>query len=564
GGDPVLLNDCGNQACVQSSSDHSCADPCKCKGNTNVCSSTFPTSCGYANSALYSCNGVGATPAKLELCAGGCLFTNPNHTCRLDCYKEIGEVNTPIDNTLAALKTITDILGSDPMGNLVTKNLTATKNITGPIAAIYPLIKDALTNAKTLISQNPEDPDALSSDAVNLLETTKGFMIVLARIIDINATGTLAYTAPVIQALSPLKDELEDLIACTKVRVQDCSGALDLYHKVVSMALTMIDYLSAVPGANVAALSNVTTILKGITGDIDTTISTKDASKLVDIAKRINTLIGLTAGNRVVFADISNVIDIIFITSENELSCIGLDITQYIDVCSGYLQRLQGMIASLIPFMKNTASTIPTVGPYIATSLISALQNRSDDLQKGTSAAINSTISLAFGIQQLMTVLPQTDPTVQSITAFLNNVVGILTVSAECGGYKKDCFGIISILKWLISTLLDKIYKSDKNLGPLAANSIRVLTDGFFGAVDSGDIEVTKAAYSLISGITKIVKPLPVAGEVTKPLYVFANACKLIMDCMIESQGGTETPTSSSQGTANVPTTTTPPNIVLP
>ncbi|KAF9425160.1 hypothetical protein BGZ94_007784 [Podila epigama] len=80
---PVLDGDCGMQACVESK----CQDPCLCQNGHKACGTTFPDSCGFSKTALYTCTASGATPSLPEECVSSCELTVPDNRCiDLDCW----------------------------------------------------------------------------------------------------------------------------------------------------------------------------------------------------------------------------------------------------------------------------------------------------------------------------------------------------------------------------------------------------------------------------------------------------------------------------------------------
>ncbi|GJJ71489.1 hypothetical protein EMPS_03839 [Entomortierella parvispora] len=79
---PVLIKNCYPNHCTSSVGSteasavfeaadvmDSCSDPCKCTSKGKFCGSTFPISCGFDTTALYSCDGSDSTPIKGEVCS---------------------------------------------------------------------------------------------------------------------------------------------------------------------------------------------------------------------------------------------------------------------------------------------------------------------------------------------------------------------------------------------------------------------------------------------------------------------------------------------------------------
>ncbi|KAF9965708.1 hypothetical protein BGZ73_001349, partial [Actinomortierella ambigua] len=84
GAAPEVQEDCGSGLCIPDSqlvsaasiegvfkaADATCAPPCKCPGSEDICASSFPPECGFGNTSILSCSGLGATPVVKGQCSG--------------------------------------------------------------------------------------------------------------------------------------------------------------------------------------------------------------------------------------------------------------------------------------------------------------------------------------------------------------------------------------------------------------------------------------------------------------------------------------------------------------
>ncbi|GJJ71488.1 hypothetical protein EMPS_03838 [Entomortierella parvispora] len=106
---PVLIKNCYPNHCTSSVGSteasavfeaadvmDSCSDPCKCTSKGKFCGSTFPISCGFDTTALYSCDGSGSTPIKGEVCKKACLVHAGDNSCASTCQCPITDSGKPV------------------------------------------------------------------------------------------------------------------------------------------------------------------------------------------------------------------------------------------------------------------------------------------------------------------------------------------------------------------------------------------------------------------------------------------------------------------------------------
>ncbi|KAG0200605.1 hypothetical protein BGX28_006356, partial [Mortierella sp. GBA30] len=93
GSPPVMLADCYPSRCSSPKSAIAAAavfdefkkDPCTCTDKRRACGSTFPPSCKYHASTLFTCTGNGAKPVFKEDCRiGGCTVAGGDNYCNPD------------------------------------------------------------------------------------------------------------------------------------------------------------------------------------------------------------------------------------------------------------------------------------------------------------------------------------------------------------------------------------------------------------------------------------------------------------------------------------------------
>ncbi|KAF9949032.1 hypothetical protein BGZ72_009096 [Mortierella alpina] len=93
GSPPVMLADCypsrctGHKATIAAAAvfDEFKSDPCTCTDKRSACGSTFPPSCKFPNSNLYTCSGEGSVPVLKEDCRiGGCTVAGGDNYCNPD------------------------------------------------------------------------------------------------------------------------------------------------------------------------------------------------------------------------------------------------------------------------------------------------------------------------------------------------------------------------------------------------------------------------------------------------------------------------------------------------
>ncbi|KAG0265879.1 hypothetical protein BGZ95_003192 [Linnemannia exigua] len=520
GGKPVLKSDCGALACVRSTPNAMCQDPCKCRGTNAVCGSSFPMSCGLTSNTVFSCAALGATPAPVSVCSTGCHASSPDASCKLECATTVVAATTQIDKVVSAMEA-----------------LVSSSNIT---AVAYPPLVSMLNEVKANLTTAKDDAVALAKIAATANNTIDSvlqlFKTIQTDFLPFNFTTSVALN----NSLPELPTLMQKVATCANSTTTDCSGTIALYKNIASAAVAKATALAV--GTRATSLGPIVTSLNAINTALETTLTTGDTTTLRATGQTFGALIGTTTGDAVKFGDISDSLLLTYDTFSETLRCKGVNLTLFAGKCAMYRDRLNGTLGDFIQFLQDNLGALPAIGPLIIGPLVSALKALVIDLQQGLATSNGDVIAMLYGILQVVNIVSPANQT-NPIRDYLLRLVGLLNIPTECGGGGSRCSGLIKIVRMMtdaVVTLISAIpavgFAIGLTLKPLLEGLLQALTPGSSGAIS--------ASYVLLSGALKVVEVMPFFGNIAIPFNYLLEAIKKLMDCLAVSTATNATTTS--------------------
>ncbi|KAF9944491.1 hypothetical protein BGZ72_002336, partial [Mortierella alpina] len=470
-----------------------------------VCGGSFPDSCGLQKTALYNCTGVGISPSAPINCAVGCDSTAPDNRCVVDHSAEVRDFTSLTDNVVQIMKR-----------NLNANNLTLTA---------FPPFVSLLNDVKANLTQatDPKDLQSVLRSASNTIgSVTRVFMDVKPPFDSLN---------PSTNALSLLSNGtmlrlIQSICECTGTNASDCVGAMELYHNFVASAQTRTKLLGV--GVKVAPMLHVSQDLATGTNKFDVALSAVNVSALNESATLLNRIIGYTTGNVQKYGNISDSVTLVYDSAKEVVVCKGLNATQFLDKCSAYTDRLNGVLSDFIQFIETNIGLIPVVGPLIVNPLLDALRHLLIDIQNGVATALGGVVSLLNAIVQVLNVVSPPSST-NIVRDYLLRLVGIMDVPAECGGITDRCSGLFKIIHMTTDGFLSLIGKIPL-AGILIKPTLEPVLNGLLDALQKGVASAIKVALGLLDGVVALVGLIPGVGNILK---VLIDTVKSLVDCMV-------------------------------
>ncbi|KAG0025685.1 hypothetical protein BGZ82_009892, partial [Podila clonocystis] len=553
GGDPVLDKACGNLACTKGTPDDSCTDPCKCKNAHNTCSGAFPISCGLKNNTLYKCTALGATPTELQGCTKGCLFTNPDNMCRLDCAPQVVNATDQIQAVIEehGLILITEF---DPVTNTSFKAGTKLTDVAMP--HFINLLKEMKTN----LTAAKDSLESLALIAGQISKTANGMVVVvvfqrIAATFPVERRGVLV---PAVQELVTLLPLLNKVIECSGSNGSDCSGNIRLYHDFVNASITHMQMLAVLP-RNVM-MPKLIEQVKNVTKNIDGVLVSKYETVLNEIGKQLNTIISETSLNTKDYGDSSEVLELIYQSASEALRCYGLNVTVFADKCSSYGDRTKGFLSYIFQWFKKVVGLFGLLS-WITDPIMDAIDQAVQDALTAASDTIAGVLGTIATLLDFLKIIAPADYQ-SDISAFLLKLVGIEAVAGDCGGKKRDCFGAITLVMALlrvIPNIIDKALFCDRtSLGGLGAFSPLCIPGTLINTLLSGIEDMLRSAAKFISGGIGLILDTVYNLACIKLVYIpglcdilkyLKEAIKKIVDCLI-NQNTDVLPSSSAFSTS--------------
>ncbi|KAF9943437.1 hypothetical protein BGZ70_005975, partial [Mortierella alpina] len=187
-----------------------------------------------------------------------------------------------------------------------------------------------------------------------------------------------------------------------------------------------------------APLTHVSQDLTTSTKEFDMALPVGNIAALNESATLMNKIIGYTSGNVQRYGNISDSVMLVYDSAKEVVVCKGLNATQFLDKCSTYTDRLNGVLSDFIQFIETNIGLIPVVGPLIVNPLLDALRHLLIDVQNGVATALGGVVSLLSALVQVLNVVSPPSST-NIVRDYLLRLVGIMDVPAECGGLKDRC-----------------------------------------------------------------------------------------------------------------------------
>ncbi|KAK3836152.1 MAG: hypothetical protein J3R72DRAFT_450980, partial [Linnemannia gamsii] len=505
---PVLKADCGALACVRSTSNAMCQDPCKCRGTNAVCGSSFPASCGLSSNTVFSCTTLGATPVPASICAAGCYASNPDASCMIGCAATVVAATTQIDKVVSA------------MGALVSSS-----NIT---VVVYPPLVSMLNEVKADLTTAKDDAVALAKIAATANKTIDSvlqlFKTIQTDFLPFNFTTSVALN----NSLPDLPTLMQKVATCVNSTTAECAGTIALFKNIANAAVAKATALAV--GTRATSLAPVVTSLKTINTALEMTLTAGDTATLRATGQTFGALIGTTAGNVAKYGNVSDSLLLMYDAFSEALRCKGVNSTLFADKCAMYRDRLSGVLGDFIQFLQDNLGALPVIGPLIVSPLMSSLKALVIDLQQGSATSISDMIALFYGILQVVNIVSPADQT-NPIRDYLLRLVGLLNVPSECGGGGSPCSGLIKIVRMMTDAVVTLI-KAIPLVGFAIGSALNPLLDGLLKALTLGSSTAISASYALLSGSLKVVEVLPFFGNIATPFRHLLEAIKKLVDCL--------------------------------
>ncbi|KAG0275471.1 hypothetical protein BGZ96_003774 [Linnemannia gamsii] len=506
---PVLKSDCGTQACVKSSGNAVCQDPCKCRGLSSVCGSAYPTSCSLLKDTLYNCTEIGVAPVVASACAAGCYASQPNASCKKECATTVTAATAQITKVIAAM---TAMIPSNNITKVVYPPLIAVLN---DVAANLTRAKDDLKALALIASTSGQTVES----ALQLLTTAN------AEFKSLNFSISMALN----NSLPDLQASVQNVVTCAGISMSDCSGVLSLYNKIAADANTKATQTPA----NVT--KDMTTQLANITSALANTLTTGNTTTLRATGQALGALIGKTSGNAVKYGDFSYSIIFMYDAYGQALKCKGLNETLFADKCG--TDRMQGVLSDFIQFLQDNIGAIPFVGPLIITPLLVVLKAAVIDLQQGVATAVGGVASLLHGILQIVNIVSPGDQT-NVVRDYIVRLVGLLDIPTECASGVSPCTGLIQIVRMLGQAVVNLISQIPV-FGYMIGVTLNPILDGLLKALTAGTSSVITTSYNALSGALSVVEILPFFGNIAVPFRYLLDATKAVVDCMTKGASTT-------------------------
>ncbi|KAF9114009.1 hypothetical protein BGX27_000337 [Mortierella sp. AM989] len=530
---PSAYQTCTVSCDVLDGSDECALDPCLCTGTNKVCGTNFPTSCNYSNSSLYTCSAVGVAPTSPVTCDAGCEPTLPENSC--NATSSCSAIATQlVGHVLDVVQSLNGVAGNAAVGD----------EFTG--LALQPII-DLLSGAATNLTNAAGDPALLSAAASIIDSAVNSVIDLFEHIQTVFGPTTAPLITPVIEILNTtVTTTLQQLISCTGAAPGDCSGSNTLYHTLVNAVTTTLsgittlvpDVTNGTTGTQVPLSELFTEALAGFDSALGGA-TTATGETLVESARTIETMIGLTSGNTEVFGPTGDILEVFYESAKLALACAGVNTTALNDECASFTARLHGILTDFINFLQTNIDSIPIIGPLIVNPILTALKDELIDLEQGSIMAVTGIISILDGIVGITNiVIPEgvTNP----VSDYLQRINDMLRIPEGCGVEPPKCSGLIEIVRMLAMACIDLVEQIP--LAGLAAKAVLPgLVNGMLDALTLGSTTAIQGAYDLLDAPVRIVEALPFVSNIAVPFRTFLDGCKAILDCLIAS---TPTPIS--------------------
>ncbi|KAF9571045.1 hypothetical protein EC968_001079 [Mortierella alpina] len=470
-----------------------------------VCGASFPDVCGLEKTALYICSGVAAKPSNPTNCTLGCEFTSPDNQCFVDRSADVNALKSVIDDVIGAMNS-----------NLRTNNLT--------LVAFPPFV--SLLNEVEANLTRATDPKDLQS----VLEAVNSAINSITRVFK-DVKPPLDTTSPGTQELSlitngTLLNLAQSLCQCSGDNVTNCVGAMELYNNFVASAQDRTKLLGV--GTMLGPLTRVSGDLSTSTKQFDVALPDGNIAALNESATLLNKIIGYTSGNVQMYGNISDSVMLVYDSAREVVVCKGLAVNQFLDKCSAYADRLNGVLSDFIQFIEANIGFIPVVGPLIVNPLLDALRHLLIDVQNGVATALGGVVSLLNAIVQVLNVVSPPSST-NIVRDYLLRLVGIMDVPAECGGLSDRCSGLFKIVHMITDGVLNLIGKIPL-AGVIIRPTLEPVLNGLLDALQKGVASTIKIALDLLDGVVKVVGLIPGVGNVLK---VLIDTLKALVDCLV-------------------------------
>ncbi|KAG0260443.1 hypothetical protein BGZ95_004451, partial [Linnemannia exigua] len=502
---PVLKADCGALACVGSSPNAMCQDPCKCGGTNAVCGSSFPTSCSLSSNKVFTCTAIGATPLPGPVCAAGCYASSPDASCKKECATAVTAATTQIDKVVSA------------MGALVPNN-----SVNG---MVYPPMVTILNQVKTNLTTVKDDLTALATMAATSSQTVDSVLRLYKQVqADLSPLTT---SVALNSSLLDLPTLMQQVAACANSTTAECVGAIALYKSAADAAIAKAITWNGASGGVVALLRN-------ISDRFETTLKTGNTSTLQEPLEQLNTLIGL---NGIVATHGQNLSSLMLMydTFNEAIRCTAVDLTFFLDSCAIYRYRLSGVMNEFVIYFQDNQNalsvTLPVIGPMISKSLYLTLAAIGQEFYSSAPTAVGDAVAIMYGIRQIVDIVspPGTTNIYRDI---LNSLAKFLNVPTECLGGVDPCSGLLKIIRMMSDGLVNSI-KAIPLAGAAIGATLNPLLTGLNNALATGSKTAISASYKALSDALSVVETLPYFGTIATPFRYLLEAIKKLVDCLV-------------------------------
>ncbi|KAG0023832.1 hypothetical protein BGZ81_007911, partial [Podila clonocystis] len=528
---PQLDSNCGSKACVGGA----CQDPCLCKGSNKVCGSTFPPSCNFTSTALYTCTAAGATPSAPKNCTAGCELTQPDNRCANPCVQQAKDATAAINTVVQSLTTILGQTGAD--------NVSSSE---------LPVFIKLFTDLATNLTSATNDEVALTAIAYSARYTANATFLILQSALNQslfqNATRDLLLPVNATQR-NQVITLLTALVTCTNSTTKDCTALNQLFQSFVVVANKVLSaYTTPVAdqraGASGTATATFTVQLASAVADITSAIATVNQTKLDASGLLLNKIIGLASNKK--YGISSQALIFVYDSAGYAAACAGLNVTNWQDPCFAFGQRTQGFLADLIAMIQSFLGQVPIIGPMVVDPVLTQLRLLLVDAQTGIATAIGGVLSAIDAILSILS-FGGASPGTDAIRDYILGIVGITNPPPQCAP-KQGCQGVIMAFKML----LEAVYAIINNIpliGPAAVGLLKPFTDAFLSGLNSATgATIAGLANTLITGIGTISTTLrntfgllpgfgTAIAKLADALDIIVKAAQDILNCYINNPG---------------------------
>ncbi|KAF9939320.1 hypothetical protein BGZ65_010814 [Modicella reniformis] len=450
----------------------------------------------------------------------GCEFTSPDNQCYSPCVPIVKNVTQLITEVIGALEEV--ISNADFEDHF------------SPIALspFVTLLEDTVTN----LTNVGRDHDKIVAISGTVNSSVVDLTLLFKRVQYLFPPAIVDQDVPVVQMLENIIPVLQQLLDCTGVNAPDCVGLIQLFYGFEDDALGLVSEITVlIPDLTPGVVGNpMTTLIESLTKVVDSinlTLTTGDTTQLALYEEVLNGLIGTVSGNIGAFDTSADIMTLLYESAQDALQCVGVNTTQFSDVCTAFKARMNGVLHDIIKFIQNNVRAIPVIGSLIVNPLIAVFNAIVTDHQEQPSVAISETLAMLDGLTALMDVTAPGNLN-NPIREYLTNIHDITTIPAGCDVEDPiPCIGTATIAKILANSALDVVNRIPST-GEEQKKVLPDLIKGLISAIASGSVTAIQDAYDQLRPPVEELESILGTNDVVKPFRFLLDMTKKLLDCL--------------------------------